>query len=111
MTSVWHDNLARPSLRRIEVFCENRHIVLEDDWFGPTRWTDSDGTTSELEGDELVAATAELARDGHNPDVAFVKAAIAGTPAWPDFAVGIEAHKVVDAMYRSAASGGDTVTL
>lgn len=111
LVSVWHDNLARPSLRRVEVFCENRYIVLEDDWFGPIRWTDSDGTTGELVGDQLVTATADLARDGHNPDLAFVRAALAGAPAWPDFAVGIEAHKVVDAMYRSAQSGGHTVTL
>ena len=44
LTSVWHDNLARPSLRRVEIFCERRYIVIEgDDWFGPVHWTDTDG--------------------------------------------------------------------
>ena len=45
LTSVWHDNLARPSLRRVEIFCERRYIVIEgDDWFGPVHWTDTDGS-------------------------------------------------------------------
>ena len=38
LTSIWHDVLSRPSLRRVEVFCERRWAVLEgDDWFGPVR--------------------------------------------------------------------------
>ncbi|HEY5662904.1 MAG TPA: Gfo/Idh/MocA family oxidoreductase [Ilumatobacter sp.] len=109
LVSVWHDNLARPSLRRVEVFCERRHIVIEGDWFGPVRWTDADGGTGELADDELVAATAGLAHDGPHPDVAFVRAALDGTPARPDFALGVEAHRVVDAMYRSAAADGAPV--
>ena len=57
LTSIWHDNLARPSLRRVEVFCRNRFVVIEgDDWFGPVHWTDGDGTTGSLEGEALAAA-------------------------------------------------------
>jgi predicted dehydrogenase len=111
LVSVWHDNLARPSLRRVEVFCERRHIVIEGDWFGPVRWSDADGSSGELEGDRLVDATIELAHDGHNPDLAFVRAASSGESAWPDFGVGIEAHRVVDAMYRSADSDGRQIAL
>ena len=49
LTSVWHDNLARPSLRRVEIFCERRHIVIEgDDWFGPVTWTDHNGDGGSL---------------------------------------------------------------
>ena len=44
LTSIWHDVLSRPSLRRVEVFCEHRWAMLEgDDWYGPVAWTDSDG--------------------------------------------------------------------
>lgn len=109
LVSVWHDNLARPSLRRVEVFCERRHVVIEGDWFGPVEWTDTDGGTGRLQGDELVAETTPLATGGHNPDVAFVRAVADGEPAWPDLTVGVAAHRVVDAMYRSAAAGGDHV--
>src|SRR5690606_10485506 len=34
LVSVWHDVLERPSLRRVEVFCENAYFVLEGDAFG-----------------------------------------------------------------------------
>ncbi len=110
LTSVWHDNLARPSLRRVEVFCERRHVVIDgDDWFGPVRWTDSDGTTGSLGGDDLVAATVAMVDGSHNPDGAFVRAAVSGRPADPDMSVAIAAHRVVDAVYRSAALGGSAV--
>lgn len=107
LTSVWHDVLARPSLRRVEVFCERRQIVIEGDWFGPVTWTDGDGTGGTLEGAALSAAVADAIPDDPNPDVAFVRAAAAGRPAYPDLAVGVVAHRVVDALYRSAACGGD----
>ncbi|MEN9506864.1 MAG: hypothetical protein RI958_2790 [Actinomycetota bacterium] len=116
LTSVWHDNLARPSLRRVEVFCERRHIVIEgDDWLGPVRWTDADGTEGLLEGPSLIGATATMidgtqgAAGRHNPDGAFVRAVAAGTAASPDMTVALEAHRVVDAIYRSAAAGGSAV--
>ena len=107
LNSVWHDNLARPSLRRVEVFCERRMIVIEgDDWFGPVSWTDHDGTTGSLEGDELVAAAAPL-RDGtDNPDGDFVRAVQLGHAATPDLHTAVAAHRIVDAVYRSAAAGG-----
>jgi predicted dehydrogenase len=105
LTSVWHDNLTRPSLRRVEVFSEHRHVVIDgDDWFGPVSWTDSDGATGTLAGDELVEATRDMAGGEHNPDVAFVRAVTTGQPAWPDFHVAVEAHRVVDAIYHAAAN-------
>jgi predicted dehydrogenase len=112
LTSVWHDNLARPSLRRVEVFCERRHVVIDgDDWFGPVNWTDSDGGGGALDGSDLVAAVLPM-RDGpDNPDGAFVAAIIEGTKAHPDLDVAVAAHRVVDAMYASAAVDGATVLL
>ncbi|MFN8020630.1 MAG: Gfo/Idh/MocA family oxidoreductase [Acidimicrobiales bacterium] len=112
LTSVWHDNLARPSLRRVEVFCERRHIVIEgDDWFGPVSWLDADGASGSLEGDELEARTLPLLDGSMNPDGEFVKAVVDGRAAHPDFATAVEAHRVVDAMYRSAAADGELVRL
>jgi len=110
LTSVWHDNLARPSLRRIEVFCERRHIVLDgDDWFGPVSWTDADGATGSLEGDELAAAV-DPRRDGAaNPDGEFVRAVREGRAATPDLATAVAAHHVVDALYESASRDGASV--
>lgn len=110
LTSVWHDNLARPSLRRVEVFCERRHIVIEgDDWFGPVTWTDADGATGTLGGDEIKEATEPMQAGSMNPDGEFVRAAAAGAPAYPDLTIALAAHRVVDAIYRSAAAGGDAV--
>lgn len=54
--------------------------------------------------------TRALRASGHggpgNPDGAFIRAAQEGRPAFPDFAVALRAHAVVDALYRSAAEGG-----
>jgi UDP-N-acetyl-2-amino-2-deoxyglucuronate dehydrogenase len=112
LTSVWHDNLARPSLRRVEVFCERRHIVIEgDDWFGPVSWTDADGATGHLADDALEAAVAPMREGSMNPDGEFVDALFAGRAPSPDFTTALAAHRVVDAMYRSAAADGELVRL
>ena len=110
LTTVWHDNLSRPSLRHVEVFCERRTIVIEgDDWFGPVSWSDADGTTGSLRGDELLERTRDLPVIDANPDAAFVRSVIEGAPGHPDFGVALEAHRVVEAMYRSAAADGASV--
>lgn len=110
LASVWHDNLARPSLRRVEVFCAHRHIVIEgDDWYGPVTWTDNSGDTRTLVGDELSAAVARLSDGLENPDGEFVRAALAGSAATPDFADALQAHLIIDAMYASAAADGASV--
>ncbi|MEY4010481.1 MAG: hypothetical protein RLZZ93_1173, partial [Actinomycetota bacterium] len=112
LTSVWHDNLARPSLRRVEVFCERRFVSIDgDDWFGPVTWSDADGTTGSLGGEDLVERTAPLAVGDANPDGAFVRAATDGEPGYPDFAVALAAHRVVEAMYESCRSGGSAVSV
>ncbi len=110
LNSVWHDNLARPSLRRVEVFCERRHIVIEgDDWFGPVSWTDSDGSAGSLASDALTEAVAPM-RDGtDNPDGEFIRAIVEGRQASPDLHTAVAAHRIVDAMYASAAAGGSSV--
>lgn len=112
LTSVWHDNLARPSLRRVEIFCERRYIVIEgDDWYGPVHWTDADGASGSLGGDEIVAAVEPLLDGSMNPDGEFVRAVVESRAAHPDFATAVKAHRIVDAMYRSAESGGSMVSV
>jgi predicted dehydrogenase len=109
LVSVWHDNLTRPSLRRVEVFCERAWFALEGDWFGPVTWTRADGSSGTLEGEALVEAARAIVDDDLNPDGAFIRAVRNGHAAFPDFAVAVRAHEVADAMYRSAAADGAPV--
>jgi hypothetical protein len=107
---VWHDNLARPSLRRVEVFCERRHIVIEgDDWFGPVSWTDADGTTGSLADDALSAAVAPMRDGSDNPDGEFIRAIAEGRAATPDLFTAVRSHQIVDTMYASAAADGEAL--
>lgn len=103
LCSVWHDNMSRPSLRRLEVFCERRHIVIDgDDWYGPVSWTDTTGAAGSLDGDALVeAAGGEI-----NPDGMFIDAICTSRSATPDLHVAVAAHRVVDAIYTSASRHG-----
>jgi predicted dehydrogenase len=110
LSSIWHDNLTRPSQRSVEVFCENRTITMRGhEWFGPVEWHDSDGTSGSLANDELLARTEPLAFGATNADVAFVHAVATHTQAFPDVNVALRAHMVVDAMYQSAAQNGTNV--
>lgn len=110
LTSVWHDNLARPSLRRVEIFCERRHIVIEgDDWFGPVSWTDADGVSGSLSGEELVDAVAPMRDGSDNPDGEFIRAIQERRAATPDLFTAVRAHRIVDAMYASAAVDGAAI--
>ena len=112
LASIWHDNLARASLRRVEIFCERRHVTIEgDDWDGPVSWSDTDGDAHTLEGAELSAAAASLRKGSENPDGQFIAAVLGGTPASPDFADAVEAHRVITAMYDSAARDGVSVEI
>lgn len=109
LLSIWHDNLARPSQRRVEVFCEQRYVSLENDWHGPVRWQDASGGEGVYEGAGLVAAAASSLPPLGQPDHAFAAAVAAGTPAYPDIAIALRAHVVADAIYRSAAARGQAV--
>lgn len=110
LTSVWHDNLARSSLRRVEIFCERRHIVIEgDDWFGPVSWTDADGASGSFSDDDLVAAVAPMRDGSDNPDGEFIRAIQEGRSAAPDLFTAVKAHQIVDAMYASAAADGAAI--
>jgi predicted dehydrogenase len=111
LTSIWHDLLERPSLRRVEVFCENAYLWLENDVFGPVHVTRSGQPDTALGGEELVAELERLGRSVRNPDQAFVEAVVSGEPASPDFADALRAHLLADAIYRSSAQEGTAVTV
>lgn len=111
MASVWHDVLERPSLRRVEVFCERLYVVLTNDWWGPVAWTPLGGEPVELAGEALVAEVRRRGLRDQNPDGAFIDAVQRGEPAWPGFAEALRAHVLVDAVYRSAAQGGTPVAV
>jgi predicted dehydrogenase len=112
LTSVWHDVLERPSLRRVEVFCERLYVALEGDFVGPVRWQFTGEPERVLEGTDLVAAVAEAGETRTiNSATAFLSAVRDDTPASPAFADALPAHLVVDAVYQSGASGGAMVAL
>jgi predicted dehydrogenase len=102
MTSIWHDILDRPSQRSVEVFCERRMVTIGGhDWWGPVCWQDTDGATGRLGADELRERFGDL-----NPDRDFLLAAMEGRASTPDVTVALDAHRVTDAVYRSAKADG-----
>lgn len=109
LTSVWHDVLERPSQRRVEVFCERLHAVIEGDVAGPVRWRFTGEPERHLEGDALAQALRDLDDEPVNSAARFLTAVRDGTPADPDFAEAIPAHCLADAAYASAAAGGSVV--
>lgn len=109
LTSVWHDVLERPSMRRVEVFCERLHVALEGDLEGPVRWRFTGEEEVCVEGEALTAALRERGDAPVNPDEAFLRAVRDGTPADPDFAAALPAHQLADAIYASAEAGGALV--
>jgi predicted dehydrogenase len=110
LASIWHDNLARPNSRRVEIFCTRRHIVIEgDDWYGPVSWTDTDGQSHTLGAEQLSDAVVAIRDGSENPDGEFIRSFVAGAPASPDFADAVKAHRIVGAMYTSAENGGASI--
>jgi len=105
LTTVWHDLPERNSLRYLEVHCERAFLSVTEDWFGPVRLTVG-GTTREWSGDDLLAECERRGIPTAMPEGELVRAVADGTPAWPDAAVALRAHELVDAAYRSAGAGG-----
>ena len=122
LLSVWHNVLARPSSRRLELFFENGYFHIDNDFSGPI--------TYQLHGDNVVVLTEDDVREryltqvGVDPiafgdplrrysleDYFFLDAIVNGSDPFPDFRVAREAHRIVDAIYRSAAAGGERVIL
>jgi len=110
LASVWHDMLERGSLRRLEVVCERLFVALEGDFVGPVRWRFAGEDEHVLAGDDLAVAVAEAGDTATtNSATAFLAAVRDGTAARPAMAEALPAHRVVDALYASAAAGGGLV--
>jgi predicted dehydrogenase len=121
LTSVWHDILERPSMRRIEVFCERLYVGIDGDLGGPIGWQFTGEDAQSLDGHALV----EHVVANHDPDGRVMSPFLGGAafnsatdflgavrddrPAYPDFAEALTAHRLVDAIYASADAGGATV--
>lgn len=115
LSSIWHAIDERPSTRRLEIFFEGGWFATEHDFIGPIRYQGRSGAEVELAADDVFAryveiagldeVEAELARRGMLEDYAFLQAVHEGRPSFPDFRTALAAHRIVDACYRSAASG------
>jgi myo-inositol 2-dehydrogenase / D-chiro-inositol 1-dehydrogenase len=117
LTSVWHEILSRGSTRRVEVFCRDGMVWLDDDFRGPLHVQTSDGTEVRLcpypewvdalpLDDDAIPIRAYV-----EADRAFVDALTTGTTPEPGLDVALAAHRLVDAAYRSAAHAGEPVDL
>ncbi len=109
LTTVWHDNPDRNSLRYLEVHAERAFLSVTEDWFGPVRWAPAGGPVQEWVGDGLLAECARRGLGTPVPDAEFVAAVAEGRPGHPDAEVARRAHRLCDATYRSAAAGGSPV--
>jgi predicted dehydrogenase len=114
LTSVWHDIMSRGSTRRLEVFFRQGMVWLDDEFRGPLHLQTSEGTEvracpSPPWVDALPLADDEVGlavRAYVEADRAFIDAVTGGRPPEPGLDVALEAHRLVDAAYRSAADGG-----
>jgi predicted dehydrogenase len=118
LTSVWHEVMSRPSTRRLEVFCEQGHLWTEDDNCGPLHIETSSGAEAREclppawvddlpvpeEGRRALGLYAEASRR-------FLAGVSTGSAGSPDAAEALAAHRLVDAAYRSASSGGAPVSI
>lgn len=112
LTSVWHQVLSRPSTRRVEVLGEDAVVWLEDEWVGPLHVQTSEGVSAvacahpEWVADLRLAGSARDALAVYAAaDRSFLDALAAGVPARPGVEEALAAHVLVDAAYRSAATG------
>jgi UDP-N-acetylglucosamine 3-dehydrogenase len=114
LTSVWHNILSRGSTRRIELFCQEGMVWLDDEFRGPLHIQTSDDTEirrcpSPRWVDELPLGQDEVGvavRAYVEADRAFIDAVVDGRPPEPGLGEALVAHRLVDAAYRSAESGG-----
>jgi len=121
LVSVWHSVLGRPSTRRLEVFFEKGFFAIDDDFIGPIHYQVHAQNPQTLSGDEV--RNRYLSSLGISDemfegllrysleDYFFLRACLQDEEPFPDFRVGLEAHRIVDAIYRSAAAGGERVIL
>ncbi len=117
LVSVWHNVLGRPSTRRLELFFENGVFCVDNDFLGPIHYQTHAKAAETMPEPEVRRRYLELAAlDPAFGDVItlledyfFLSAVARGSDPFPDFPLALEAHRTVDAIYRSAAAGGEAV--
>jgi predicted dehydrogenase len=116
LVSVWHQVLARPSTRWLEVLCEHGVVAAPDEYLAPLR------LVTDVGAEEIAVApppwTADLPTDDrwraaltvYAPQSrSFLEAVADRREPEPGLDVALEAHRLADAVYRSAAAGGAPV--
>ena len=121
LISVWHNVLARPSSRRLELFFENAYFHVEDDFSGPITFQKHADNAVVLTEEEVrarylgivgadAAAVGDVLRYSLE-DYFFLDAIANGRDPFPNFQTARHAHSIVDAIYRSSACGGEHISL
>jgi predicted dehydrogenase len=122
--SVWHNLLHRGSSRRIHVICENAQYSWEDDdYAGAIRCeTNTTGRRTDISSEEVVQrfrdefpgsdarlreymSSHDLGQSYLLENYTFLKAVSEDRQSPLDFEPAVAAHRVVDAIYRSALEG------
>jgi predicted dehydrogenase len=119
LTSVWHDVMSRGSTRRVEVFFREGMVWLDDDFRGPLHVQTSTGEEERLclsppwvdalplpDGEVGLALRAYV-----EADRAFVDAIALNAEPEPGLPVALQAHRLVEAAYRSAEQAGALMDL
>ncbi len=121
LTSIWHDIIDRPSLRSVEIFCENLYVHLDGEATSPLTWQFTGEPVQTLGGDELARACIEagLARERDlapvpggamfNPLTSFIDAIATGADSPLPLREALAAHRIVDAVYASADAAGTPI--
>lgn len=122
--SIWHNILHRGSSRNMNLFCENAQFTWQNnDWAGRIRIESQQaGGRTELGSEEVVRRHVEVMGLNDDPlrdimraeyggqdytleNYRFLQAVSEDRPAFPDFSIAVYAHRVVDAIYKSAREG------
>lgn len=116
LTSVWHGITSRKSSRHLEVICEDGMLWADNDYDGPLHVHTSRGTS------QIATPVPDWYEDisqPHTRALGFyaIPARVfldhldgeAGSEDRPDGQVALEAHRIVEACYRSADAGGRPV--
>jgi UDP-N-acetyl-2-amino-2-deoxyglucuronate dehydrogenase len=121
LTSVWHNVVTRPSSRRLELFFENGYFHIENDFAGTISVQTQAGDATLITEEEVRKRYLELvgldeaefggALRYSLEDYFFLDSIAREREPFPDFHVALRAHRIVDAIYRSAGAGGNEISL
>jgi predicted dehydrogenase len=118
LTTLWHDIMGRGSSRRVEIFFRRGLAWMDDDFRGPLHVETSTGAQvvacqSPPWVDDLPLSNDDIGiaiRMYVEADRSFVDAVSQGSAPSPGLAEALVAHRLVDAAYLSASSGGAPVS-